>query len=262
MFQAFIDDSKTDRKLFVLAGYIAPAETWALFSDDWDAELKSEPPLEEFKMSQMLIEPARCERFYRIIEKHVTSAISVRIDLAAHARVVASLEWPPGLNNQAEVTGPYWFAYNMIIDYLYRHHSGLRLTDRVDFIFDDQSEKKHVRDTWDYFKSTGSPELQRIMGDKPVFKCSHALKPLQAADLWAWWVRRWFVNGIEDGVVRLDFPWTTRRDLRRLEILADEEGLRKSYGELVRQAWTLFGAKNLHLNRYCCSWPPWRGPWI
>jgi hypothetical protein len=155
MFQAFIDDSKTDRKLFVLAGYIAPAETWALFSDDWDTELKSEPPLEEFKMSQMLIEPARCERFYRIIEKPVTSAISVRIDLAAHARVVASLEWPPGLNNQAEVTGPYWFAYNMIIDYLYRHHSGLHLTDRVDFIFDDQSEKKHVRDTWDYFKSTG-----------------------------------------------------------------------------------------------------------
>ncbi len=39
MFQAYIDDSGRGQTPFVLAGYIAPAEKWAEFSDKWQALL-------------------------------------------------------------------------------------------------------------------------------------------------------------------------------------------------------------------------------
>src|SRR6266849_3469769 len=74
----------------------------------------------------------RCARFYSMIEKHVSAAISVKIDLPAMSRVVAALDWPLGVNNIEEITNPYWFAYTMIIDYLYRHHTDLKLSGRVD----------------------------------------------------------------------------------------------------------------------------------
>jgi hypothetical protein len=259
MLQAFIDDSKSDGKLFVLAGYIAPAETWAAFADEWQAELERAPRFDEFKMKAMNYLRAwdRCQQFYLIIEKHVSAAISVKIDLAALSRVTAGLDWPPKMLNVDEVTNPYWFAYTMIIDYLYRHHTDLKLTGRVDFIFDEQSEERHVRGVWDYFKSTSPPAVQSLMGDEPTFKSSHEIKPLQAADLWAWWVRRWHVDGQEDGAVRLAFPWIAKRDLRRLEVLAGEKELRVTYEVLVQHAWALFAAKHLHLNPYCVSWIPW-----
>lgn len=261
MLQAFIDDSKTDKRFFVLGGYIAPEEAWARFSDEWAAELQdSDPPLDEFRMAKKIWERERCERFYRIIERHVSAAISVRINLPDLSRVLASLNWPPVVHNLDAVTNPYWFAYNMIIDYLYRHHTDLKLSGRVDFIFDEQSEKKHVRDTWDFYKSTAPEPLRAIMGDEPTFKNSHEQRPLQAADFWAWWVRRWETDGIVDGVERLAFPWKAERNLRRMQVVADENELRLSYDALVETAWTWHAAKNLHLNPMCVSSPPWVRP--
>jgi hypothetical protein len=51
MLQAFIDDSQED-PVFVMAGYIAPAERWALFSDRWKTILEIAPRLEYFKMKE------------------------------------------------------------------------------------------------------------------------------------------------------------------------------------------------------------------
>ena len=261
MLQAFIDDSKSDGRLFVLAGYIAPAEAWARLSDEWEAELKSSnPPLDEFKMAHKKWETDRCERFYRIIEKHVSAAVSIRINLAALARVVESLKWPPAVRNVEAITHPYWFAYHSIIDYLFMNHTALELSGRVDFVFDEQSEKTLIRNTWDYYKSTVPEGTRQFLGDEPTFKCSVEQKPLQAADFWAWWVRRWEVDGVSDGVDRLAFPWKAERDLMRLQIIAEENDLRGAYGALVDLAWTLHAAKNLHLNRECVSWPPWVWP--
>lgn len=56
MLQGYIDDSGSDgsQSSYVLAGYILPAEKWADFSDDWSAELRREPQIEYFKMSEAL----------------------------------------------------------------------------------------------------------------------------------------------------------------------------------------------------------------
>jgi hypothetical protein len=51
MFTAYIDDSHTTQSAFVLAGYVATAENWTLFSDEWQAILDMQPALSRFKMS-------------------------------------------------------------------------------------------------------------------------------------------------------------------------------------------------------------------
>src|SRR3954454_16254224 len=49
----YIDDSgKDDPPVFVLAGFIAEAENWARFTDEWNAELGRYPAVEYFKMKE------------------------------------------------------------------------------------------------------------------------------------------------------------------------------------------------------------------
>jgi hypothetical protein len=50
--KAFIDESgKGDPSIFVMAGFIARAEEWAKFNDDWNAILEKPPTLEYFHMA-------------------------------------------------------------------------------------------------------------------------------------------------------------------------------------------------------------------
>jgi hypothetical protein len=52
VYQACIDDSGSEPQspLFVLGGFVASAEAWTKFSDEWDAALKEPPVLDYFKM--------------------------------------------------------------------------------------------------------------------------------------------------------------------------------------------------------------------
>ncbi len=101
--QVYIDDSASkDGKIFVLAGYIAPAENWAAFSNEWQAILDEEPRLERFKMHEMArsgVRRLRCERFYRVIEKYVTGAISCVIDTNDLSEVIDSIPRTEGNEN-------------------------------------------------------------------------------------------------------------------------------------------------------------------
>jgi hypothetical protein len=83
MLQAHIDDSKTDSQLFVLGGFIAPAEAWAAFTEEWQKELDQPPQIPEFKMTMMHRNPEWRLRFQRIVEKYAIAALSVTIPLPA-----------------------------------------------------------------------------------------------------------------------------------------------------------------------------------
>jgi hypothetical protein len=45
MLQAYIDDSGSDKQgpVYVLSGYIAKAEEWAIFAGQWDKKLRDSP---------------------------------------------------------------------------------------------------------------------------------------------------------------------------------------------------------------------------
>ena len=204
VFQAFIDDSGTPGGVFVLAGHVASAEVWAKFSKDWEEMLPygtlDKDGKYHFKMSEMASNQerlARVEAFYRIIEHHHLLAISCKIDIRDLNRAISrlwslnrSIDWGP-------YADPFFFTFRALIDCVHSHRDQIPSLPRetIDFIFDDQSQKKMILSAWDNFIANREPDVQRWFGATPRFENDKEFLPLQAADLWAWWIREWHEDG-------------------------------------------------------------------
>jgi hypothetical protein len=202
--QAFIDDSATSNGVFVLAGHIATAETWARFAKDWEQMLPygtlNKDGNYHFKMSEMASNPermARVQAFYRIIEDHDLIAISCAID-ERHLRNAISRLW--SLNKIIDFghfNDPFFFVFKSLTDHIYVNSNTLPGVggDRVDLIFDNQSQKKKIISSWDEYMAQRSASPKSRFGATPRFEDDTDFLPLQAADLWAWWIREWHERG-------------------------------------------------------------------
>lgn len=243
VFQAYIDGSGTGAyDVFVLAGYIAPAEEWAKFSDEWQ-ELLDSPSLRlpYFKMSEMRHSPERRERcgwFYRVIEGHVSAAVSCVIDVAGLVKAVREFQWPPNFVNLKRLENPYFVAFKAIMNVLAQHQVKLGIDQPIDFIFDEESEKKTVLEGWERIKLFSTPDVRALMGDMPIYRDDKSVLPLQAADLFAWWIRHWRLEGVGGGVENLRFWWEPKVDIPRLDMSFSEEDFlaefRKAYDPAIQ----------------------------
>jgi hypothetical protein len=230
-FQAFIDDSITPGGEFVLAGHIATAEKWALFAKDWEDLLPlgtiAKNNKYHFKMSEMAISPERMERvpaFYRVIEKHVDFSISCRINLADFARAheraeiaTRSLGW---IVNFHHWKNPYFFTFRGLMDNFHLQKDFFErvipLNEKVDFIFDNTTEKTSILAAWDDYLSNRFDEIRDDYGATPRFEDDQEFLPLQGADLWAWWVREWYEEEASPLPAKMDaFDFGTWRGIRR-----------------------------------------------
>jgi hypothetical protein len=211
-FQAFIDGSaRPPDGDFVLAGHIATAEAWAHFTKEWEELL----PLGtlanngnyHFKMSEMARSDQGIERtepFYRLIEKYAIVSISYRLNLEDFARAIERVKSPTGFIGSIGTTvnlfrweNPFFFLFRALMNDFHKTGRGMLkdaipLDERVDFIFDDQSEKSYTLAGWDSFISEMSEDERQYYGTTPRFENDQRFFPLQAADLWAWWVRQWY----------------------------------------------------------------------
>jgi hypothetical protein len=204
VWQGYIDES-IDAEHFVFAGYLAPAEAWAQFAEEWDAMLRRMGVLApngtyRFKMSEMAALPERMDRvpgFYRIIEKHISMAISFTLNLSefeAGKRRVLSID--PATNQIRNVVGasienPYVFAFAQMMASFHKFRLNpdvqelIPPNERVDFIFDQRLETRLLLECWDQFmENTGGREMY---GATPRFEDDDEFLPLQAADFKAWW---------------------------------------------------------------------------
>jgi hypothetical protein len=219
MLKAYIDGSGDGGPVLVLAGYVATAEQWAPFADDWDAKLK-EAGLSRFKMSEMVSRPEIAGWFYRSIEEHVSAALACAVPRSPLHKVVREL----GLGDvDRRLTNPYYFSVKAIINMTAQHQKKMGFHEPIDFIFDDQSEKQVIRDAWDtYLQSPITPEVKEVTGAEPQFLKDDGMPPLQAADLFAWWMRiQWEKHGTLCRE-QLPFPWPLKRDIPRLMMEFDE----------------------------------------
>jgi hypothetical protein len=217
---------KGDPDLLVIAGYIAPAETWIEFSKEWQARL-DQAQMPYFKMNEMIRRPEIAGWFYKVLEEYdVSAAISCAIRTADLVKVVQETSWPPIIINIKAISNPYNFAFKAIIDGLVRHQVHLGISEPVDFIFDEESEKGPLLEAWDLMKLSSEPEFRRLMGDTPAYRDDRKVLPLQAADLYAWWVRHWRINNVKDGVEKLKFPWPVSKDIPRLDMEFAEKDFR------------------------------------
>ena len=126
--QAFIDESFSDEE-FILAGHIASEENWASFTKEWEPLLPAFGTLNDqgkyhFKMKEMAQSPDRMARvpiFYRVIEDHVITSISARLNLIdfkrAQERIAATLAFRMNWGvNFGIWANPYFVAFRILLD--------------------------------------------------------------------------------------------------------------------------------------------------
>lgn len=246
VFQAFLDDSRKD-DFFVLAGYLASAERWAAFAEDWERLL----PLAKlgtsgkrrFKMREMFVSDEGKEdtaAFYRVIEDHVAGAISITLRISEMERAMARVRvdgepigWPGWT--------PYHYAFRALMDGLHgeKHvfNELMPIDEPIDFIFDRQAEASTLLSLWDRYVESAPPDIRKRYGSMPRFEDDEDFLPLQAADLWAWAVRWWAENGIPEKAVNPDFgKWGSKRvGPLVVRINATEDGMAHYFVEIARR---------------------------
>lgn len=248
-YKAFVDGSGTgDPNLLVLGGYVAPTEIWEEFSKEWQARL-NHAGIPYFKMNQMASHPEIAGYFYRVIEEwNVTAAIACLVDTAALRRVVRTFKWPPEIIIELRrLENPYGMAFQGIIEDFAQNQHKLKIDEPVDFIFDEESEEAAVLEGWDWIKVGNSVDSSytKFIGGRPTFLDDKKVLPLQAADLWAWWIRKWEIERIKDGVKYLKFPWGAQREIPRLHMHYKEKDFLRMFNEITPEA----------INSFLCTDP-------
>jgi hypothetical protein len=215
--QAYVDASgKGDRRFLVIAGYIATAETWDDFSKAWKSRLDC-AQLPYFKMNQMTSRLEIAGWFYRLIEEHnIKASIACIINTAELVEVEKSIKYPSYITNPNSADNPYYWGFKYTIGILAERQRELDLAEPVNFIFDEDSEKSKIPRAWDLIKKAARSDLSTLMGNMPVFRDDAKTMPLQAADLYAWWVFKWQREGVVDWATNLPFPWPKSRNIPRL----------------------------------------------
>jgi Protein of unknown function (DUF3800) len=206
MFQAFIDDStsdKGDRRLF-LAGYINTADNWTLFSDAWKEELCSDPAIDYLKMT---------EAQWLRGEFRGWSAEDRDKKLRGLARVIrhfqpVSIHYSVSRNEVNEIikpvapygfASPYFYCFNGIILPLATQQAKYPIKVPIDFIFDNQEGLgEEVRFIYKCIRDIQPKTVRDMLSVDPLFRDDKQVLPLQAADMLAWHVRRQYESGEKD----------------------------------------------------------------
>lgn len=235
--QANIDDSEDhEGGTFVLGGYIAPAASWDAFVAEWESLVATDGVYDEpgspryFKMKRMARQSRlpRVEGFYRIIEKHALAALSCSFNIHDLARAKRRI-FCPGVAVNLDDLDKYVFAYRLLLDAFHGKRDefpeALPPTEKVDFIFDFQKQAERFLRVWNDYIERRPKNLADIYGERPVPKDEKEWLPLQAADLWAWWVRKWVIEGREDEMHRPNFgPFQEeRKGFLKVHISTDED---------------------------------------
>ena len=202
MVQAFIDDSVDAGRILAMAGFVATPERWEKFYDEWTARCEHAGwPVFHMKDvwargSDEALEHAKWH--YYTIRDHVQGAIIMTVPIEPLKRVVEKTR----LN---AIGNPYFWGIKGIINLTAQYQA--EWGGPIDFIFDERSEKRQVREGWEVYKATIPESIRAATGRDPIFEDDEKVLPLQAADMLASWCRKCWV---EDGKLlpnKFPIPW-------------------------------------------------------
>jgi hypothetical protein len=248
--KAYVDASgKGDPNLLVIAGYIATADTWEKFSEAWKARLDC-AGMPYFKMNQLSGKPEIAAWFYRLIEEfEIKASIAIVINTAELLEVERSIKYPSYITNPNSADNPYYWGFKYIVGSLAQHQREFNMLEPIDFIFDEDSEKVKIPRAWELMKNAAREDIGSLMGDMPIFRDDQKVMPLQAADLYAWWVLKWQREGGKEWAIDMPFPWSKRRKIQSLSIyfgrLSFLYDISNTLQNLARNADELHYAKSL-----------------
>jgi hypothetical protein len=220
-FQAFMDESQSYDE-FVLAGYIQTAKTWADFAKDWEQLLPlgtiAKNSKRHFKMSEMAYfnKMDDAAKFYAVIDRYDLVPVSFRINMDAYRSAQERMKaFEKQMNwriNWLLWGNIYYFTFRQFMHNFHvrreMFEEAIPLTEKVDFYFDDRSESAPIMAAWSEIRQQMPEMMQSNFGANPRFEDDQDFLGLQAADLWAWWVRRWYEEDnsiIPDKMRNFDF---------------------------------------------------------
>ncbi len=246
--QAYVDESISERgkKPYVVAGYVATAESWARFSAEWEPLLKWTGygnKGRRFKMSEMRKKMDKVPAFYDVILRNVLFRVDATIfqdDLeAAFARIWSDnteLIIPPaGEIHNVVKTALVGGVYKAMSDDKYiegltdipirsiiKNNRGM-----IDFYFDEDSSSEHLTEWWNARYVDDNRFSMDVIGEKPEFRDDEVFLPLQAADFWAWWVRFGAETGTEEDIKKYDKfgSWQAPGHIHGLSFTTNEDQL-------------------------------------
>jgi hypothetical protein len=220
--RAYIDDSDINKEpISVLAGWIAPAGSWAAFADEWQHGLDMKPKLQYFKMSECMgfggefagwSEESRDHRlryFVKLIEEYKFLAVGAVIRTAEYRKIFRN---SPMKNFDV----PYYLMFFGLMAGLTTSFADIQeaiatKADKVDFVFDSQPDQMgKVLASWSYFKEVAPDHVRPLLGDPPIFRNDMTTLPLQAADLYAWHLRSQETAAFNGGAYQS--PWGNAGD--------------------------------------------------
>lgn len=233
--KAFIDESIADNDVFILAGYIASAEKWADFSDDWQELLDMSPKWEFLHIRDIMgsRDPERIERagwFYRVIEKYVSHLVCVAVPIEPLRKVAKEMHLPKLYER------PFNLAFSALISQLGASQGEMNLNEPVDFIFDERSDFSYNNMDWHRFKSTVRDDFQQYLGTMPIFQDDKKVLPIQAADLIAWFMRKMWLKHRTIHGTKIDMPWPAKPKIPIPALLVEynEELIRREAAEHLK----------------------------
>lgn len=207
--QAFIDDSGSEglSHMFVLGGFVSEHVRWSAFSNDWQSALDVAPSLDYFKMREAMAfrgqfdrnrgwnEALRRQRlglFSEIIVEHVQARISTSVQTLLFRQYIQALPSPGGRTSSSDSPYSYLVTRAIIATIHYLYNRDLEYP--CDFILDEQTGfTSGLEMWWDVFRHHLKEErdgTRRYIKNRPIWRDEKDFLPLQAADLYAWLVRR------------------------------------------------------------------------
>lgn len=169
-------------------------------------------------MSEMAMNPDRMKRvpgFYRVIENNVLISLACVFNLSEWERARARLSIPGRRIDWGFWGNKHLTAIRTMMDMFHANKRAITehiptLNQKIDFYFDNQTEKKVVLEAWESYLNNRADDIRDLYGATPRFEDDQEFLPLQAADFWAWWVRKWFsesksIAELEQKIATSDF---------------------------------------------------------
>ena len=209
--EAWIDDSgaKGDGPVFIYAGFLSPAAKWTGFSQEWGIKLTEPPSIEYFKMHEAAhaigqFENWTSDAINRKIEallptvrRYAEASLLVTMNLSDYENVICTENSVP-----RQIDFPQFLSFHGLIAGTLRHFKKY-----TDFYFDsDEIHEHRISAHWELVKQVIAPDIAKFLQAQPPFRDDKKFKPLQAADMLAWNMRKmasgesdsrqWIIEGL------------------------------------------------------------------
>jgi hypothetical protein len=221
--RAYFDESYTDGRVYVIAGYLARVEDWAAFAQEWEGLLpltaRGRNGKLRFKMDEMKSRMDSVPLFYDVIRKYAKFNISVMVNARDYERAKSriwsdnvDIAWTPDTDPEPMLArNLLYLVYNACWEDE-RIREWISPGEKIDLYFDRGGRSKNILLDWDDAVAKLPDHIADLVGDEPRFVDDEEFYPLQAADFWAWWVREGYEQGRINEVSEGDFgPWKAKK---------------------------------------------------